>query len=108
MKHKDDLAIDKILDCARQEFLEKGFADASMRAIAEKAGYTTGMLYGRFADKSRIFREIVAEGADELRPPTIRRPCISCSTAGWRWRFRSRPSSCTYARCCVRICRRFA
>lgn len=66
MKHKDDLAIEKILDCARQEFLEKGFADASMRAIAEKAGYTTGMLYGRFADKSRIFREIVAEGADEL------------------------------------------
>lgn len=66
MKHKDDMAIDKILDCAKQEFLEKGFADASMRSIAEKAGYTTGMLYGRFADKNQLFKEIVQDGADEL------------------------------------------
>lgn len=66
MKRKDDLAIDRILECAKAEFAEKGFADASMRSIAEKAGYTTGMLYGRFADKSRLFREIVGQGADEL------------------------------------------
>lgn len=66
MKHRDDLAVDKILECAKQEFMEKGFADASMRSIAEKAGYTTGMLYGRFADKSQIFKEIVHVGADKL------------------------------------------
>lgn len=66
MKRKDELAIDRILECAKAEFTEKGFAEASMRSIAEKAGYTTGMLYGRFADKSRLFREIVQPGADEL------------------------------------------
>lgn len=66
MKHKDDLALDKILECAKNEFMEKGFADASMRSIAEKAGYTTGMLYGRFADKSQLFKEIVDSAANEL------------------------------------------
>lgn len=66
MRKKDDFALDKILECARDEFLEKGFTDASMRTIAEKAGYTTGMLYSRFADKDQLFRALVGEGADEL------------------------------------------
>lgn len=66
MRRKDDLAIDKILECAKEEFMEKGFEGASMRSIADKAGYTTGMLYSRFADKSELFREIVEEGADKL------------------------------------------
>lgn len=46
MRKKDDLAIDKIMECAKTEFLEKGFEGASMRKVAENAGYTTGMLYG--------------------------------------------------------------
>lgn len=50
MRKKDDLAIDKIMECAKTEFLEKGFEGASMRKVAENAGYTTGMLYGRFAE----------------------------------------------------------
>lgn len=66
MRRKDELAIDKILECAKAEFMEKGFADASMRSIAEKAGYTTGMLYGRFADKTQLFNELVEEPANRL------------------------------------------
>ncbi len=66
MKHKDDLALKRILECAEEEFMEKGFSEASMRTIAEKAGYTTGMLYSRFADKSMLFKELVQEGADKL------------------------------------------
>ena len=66
MRRKDELAIDKILDCAKREFSEKGFEGASMRNIAESAGYTTGMLYGRFADKGELFREIVKGAADKL------------------------------------------
>ena len=54
MRKKDELAIDKIIECAKQEFLENGFEGASMRNIAENAGYTTGMLYGRFADKAEL------------------------------------------------------
>ena len=64
MRKKDELAIDKIIECAKHEFLEKGFEGASMRNIAENAGYTTGMLYGRFADKGELFKAIVSGVAD--------------------------------------------
>lgn len=66
MRRKDELAIDKILDCAKQEFFEKGFEGSSMRTIAENAGYTTGMLYGRFSDKDALFKAIVKEPAEKL------------------------------------------
>lgn len=66
MRKRDDLAVEKILECAKEEFMEKGFSDASMRSIAEKAGYTTGMLYARFADKNEMFNALVSEGADKL------------------------------------------
>ena len=45
MKVKDESINSKLLECAKAEFMEKGFADASMRTIAERAGVTTGMLY---------------------------------------------------------------
>ncbi|MDE6551235.1 MAG: TetR/AcrR family transcriptional regulator [Clostridia bacterium] len=66
MRRKNELAVDKILECAKAEFMEKGFEGASMRTIAERAGYTTGMLYARFADKSQLFKELVGEAADRL------------------------------------------
>ena len=62
MREKDDSARGKILEAAKAEFMERGFAEASMRTIAERAGFTTGMLYSRFADKSEIFRELVYSG----------------------------------------------
>lgn len=46
--------------------MERGFLDASMRSIAEKAGYTTGMLYARFSDKSELFHALVGRAADKL------------------------------------------
>lgn len=66
MRTKNELAVDKILECAKEEFMEKGFEGASMRLIAERAGYTTGMVYGRFADKSQLFKELVCDAADKL------------------------------------------
>ena len=56
----------KILEVAKCEFMEQGYINASMRVIAEKSGCTTGMLYSRFSDKSRIFAKLVDEGADKL------------------------------------------
>lgn len=66
MRTKNELAVDKILDCAKEEFMEKGFEGASMRSIAEKSGYTTGMIYARFADKSELFKELVSDAANKL------------------------------------------
>lgn len=66
MRTKNELAVDRILDCAKEEFFEKGFDGASMRSIAEKSGYTTGMVCARFADKSQLFKEIVDGAAKKL------------------------------------------
>lgn len=66
MKIKDESITEKLLACAKAEFMEKGFAESSMRTIAERAGVTTGMLYSRFADKDEMFRSLVKEGAETL------------------------------------------
>lgn len=42
---------ERILSCAKEGFLEKGYADASLRTIAAKAETTTGSIYSRFRDK---------------------------------------------------------
>ena len=36
----------RIHQAAMEEFLEKGFADASLRQIVKNAGVTTGAFYG--------------------------------------------------------------
>ena len=50
MREKDDSARGKILEAAKAEFLERGFAEASMRTIAERAGFESPKYF------SRIFR----------------------------------------------------
>lgn len=50
---------ERILECARQEFLEKGFMDASLRVIAANAGTSTNSIYVRFRDKEGLFQAIV-------------------------------------------------
>lgn len=50
---------EKILACAREEFLEKGYSDASLRTIAAKADVTTGSIYSRFGGKEGLFSAIV-------------------------------------------------
>ena len=42
---------EKILECAKKEFLEKGFEGASLRVIAQEAGTSTNSIYVRFKDK---------------------------------------------------------
>ena len=34
-----------LIQCAKKEFMEKGFVGASLRGICQKAGVTTGALY---------------------------------------------------------------
>ncbi|MGL6200969.1 MAG: TetR/AcrR family transcriptional regulator [Lachnospiraceae bacterium] len=49
-----------ILSSAKAEFLEYGFAGASLRRIAANAGVTTGALYRHFRDKDALFNALVA------------------------------------------------
>lgn len=50
---------ERIEECARKEFLEKGYTDASLRVIASEAGTTTGSIYSRYGDKEGLFSVIV-------------------------------------------------
>lgn len=50
---------DRVLECARKEFLEKGFKDASLRTIARNASTSTGSIYTRFKDKDGLFGAVV-------------------------------------------------
>lgn len=55
---------EKILKCAKEEFLEKGYSDASLRTIAAKADTTTGSIYSRFGGKEGLFSAIVQPAAE--------------------------------------------
>ena len=57
---------EKIETCAKKEFLEKGYVDASLRNIAAKAGTTTGSIYSRYGGKRRTFSAIVEAVAEEF------------------------------------------
>lgn len=56
-----------ILYHAKNEFLEKGFADASLRTIAQNAGVSTSTIYTRYSDKEGLFRVLVEEAATKMR-----------------------------------------
>lgn len=57
---------ERILSCAKEEFLEKGYSDASLRTIAMKAGTTTGSIYSRFKDKEGLFSALVEPAAEHV------------------------------------------
>jgi AcrR family transcriptional regulator len=58
---------DRVLECAKDEFLSKGFLDASLRAIAQEAGTSTGSIYTRFGDKEGLFQAIVEPVVDQFK-----------------------------------------
>lgn len=57
---------EKLIDCAKKEFLEKGYMKASLRKICADAGVTTGALYFFFKDKEDLFGAIVDEPYEVL------------------------------------------
>ena len=56
-----------VLKCAKKEFLEKGYKDASLRTITQEAGTSTSSIYTRFGDKEGLFSAIVAPVVNEMR-----------------------------------------
>lgn len=57
---------EKIVKAAMQEFLEKGFEQASMKAVADAVGMTSAALYRHFADKQDMFAVLVQPAVDAL------------------------------------------
>lgn len=56
-----------LLELAKEEFLDKGYSEASVRNIAKSAGLTTGAVFRYFPDKESIFAELVAPVASEVQ-----------------------------------------
>lgn len=64
---KPDHSLDPlILESAKKEFLANGFEKASLKAICEGAGVTTGALYKRYSGKEELFQAVVAETVADL------------------------------------------
>lgn len=62
-----DHSIDpKILSSARTEFLLHGFEKASLKAICQGAGVTTGALYKRYKGKEDLFCAVVEQTVHDL------------------------------------------
>lgn len=55
-----------LLDAARDVFLEKGFANATIDAVVDRAGGSKATVYALFESKEGLFAALVAEAAEEL------------------------------------------
>lgn len=56
----------ELLFFAKQEFLEHGFKDASMRTIAKNAEVSLGNIYNYFKNKDEIFNEVLSVVINQL------------------------------------------
>jgi AcrR family transcriptional regulator len=56
-----------LIEAARSEIVKKGFALASVRDIADSAGFSQGAFYSNFAGKEEILLELVQRHQSEER-----------------------------------------
>jgi AcrR family transcriptional regulator len=54
-----------LLDAARDVFLEAGYVGATVDAIAERAGFSTGVVYSQFGGKPDLFLALIERRIDE-------------------------------------------
>ncbi|MDA8223248.1 TetR/AcrR family transcriptional regulator [Desulfosporosinus sp.] len=56
----------RLLDCAIDLFIEKGYFNTSVREIIVKSGFGTGTFYNYFIDKEDILKALLEEFADQI------------------------------------------
>ena len=96
-----DATVRRILDAALELFNERGVGVVSTRAVAERAGVSSGNLHYHFANKEALVRALLAR-REELTDPVWRFPDGQPSIAGvermlranlriaWQYRFLNR------------------
>jgi AcrR family transcriptional regulator len=54
-----------VLNVARRVFIERGYAGATLQAIAEEAGFSKGVMYSQFQSKADLFLTLLARRIEE-------------------------------------------
>src|SRR5690349_2124566 len=54
-----------VLEAAKRVFLAKGYAGATLDAIADDAGFSKGVVYSQFDSKADLFMALLDERIDE-------------------------------------------
>ncbi len=54
-----------VLGAARRVFIDKGYAGATLEAIAEEAGFSKGVMYSQFESKADLFLTLLERRIDE-------------------------------------------
>ena len=67
MQDRSVATINNILDAARGLFIDKQYADVSLREITEIAGVTKGALYHHFATKEELYLEMIYRCLAEVK-----------------------------------------
>ena len=74
MPRDKTLSHEKVKKAIKEEFLEKGFEDASIRSIGARAGMTSAGLYRHYADKEAMFNSMVEPLIESIIDWTERHP----------------------------------
>lgn len=72
-----------LIEYGKQEFLQYGYTQASLRRICSNAGITTGAVYSCFSGKEDLFRSIVGNTVAELKSimkENCRKECLDADT----------------------------
>ena len=69
MEKTENAVRSRLLEAGKEEFRDRGFLKASLRAICKKADVTTGALY-LLLKQSSSFEEIVKETVEKLKELT--------------------------------------
>jgi AcrR family transcriptional regulator len=54
-----------VLEAARRVFIDRGYAGASLEAIAEEAGFSRGVVYSQFGSKADMFFALLERRIEE-------------------------------------------
>src|SRR6187397_3153001 len=70
-----------VLAAARAEFVERGFRDAKIDVIAERAGFTRGAVYSNFPGKRALYFAVLADLAENTPLPRHAEPGLTAREA---------------------------
>ncbi|QYC42639.1 HTH-type transcriptional regulator SrpR [Nonomuraea coxensis DSM 45129] len=71
----------RVLAAARAEFAERGYREAKIDGIADRAELTRGAVYSNFPGKRALYFAVLAELAETAEPPAPAQPALTVGEA---------------------------